>query len=110
MSSDFKRGQVYLVSEDNPQGHEIKKTRPWVLIGASPINKARSTLVAIPLSTSAQEIPPLSIKVYFNGVYSCAVLDQIRALDKRRFIIKEGELTHHEIDQIEDGLRQVLCL
>ncbi len=77
---------------------------------ASAINKARGTLLAIPLSTSAQEIPPLTIKLYFNGTYSCAVIDQMRALDKKRFIRKEGELTTFDVHQIEDGLRQVLCL
>ena len=106
----FKRGDVYLVEEHLVQGSEQKKTRPWVLIGASPINAARSTAVAIPLSTQAPEKPPLSIKVFFNNSNVCAVLDQIRALDKKRFIRLKGELSAHEMNLIEDGLRQVLAL
>jgi mRNA interferase MazF len=106
----YKRGEVYLVQEHGTEGHEIKKTRPWVLIGANPINAARSTVVAIPLSTQAKEIPGLSIKVYMNNIFSCAVLDQIRAVDKRRLIRLEGELNTHELELIENGLRQVLCL
>jgi mRNA interferase MazF len=106
----YQRGEVYLVEEHQAQGHEQKKTRPWVLVGATPINRARSTMIAVPLSTQAKEVEGLSIKVYINNRIVCAVLDQIRALDKRRFIQLEGELSTHEMDLIDDGLRQVLSL
>ena len=113
MSKDkfkYQRGEVYLVEEHQVQGHEQKKTRPWVLVGASPVNAGRGTVIAIPLSTQAPEKPPLSIKVYFNNSNVRAVLDQIRALDKKRFLRFEGTLSLHEIGLIDDGLRQVLAL
>ena len=106
----FQRGEVYLVEEHLAQGNEQKKTRPWVIVGASPINAARSTVIAVPLSTQAPEKPPISIRVCFNNSNVCAVLDQIRALDKRRFIRFEGILSIHEISLIDDALRQVLAL
>jgi mRNA interferase MazF len=106
----YQRGDVYLVEEHGVQGSEQKKTRPWVLVGATPINKARSTVIAIPLSTQAPEKPPMSIKVYLNNTNVCAVIDQIRALDKKRFIRYEGELSVHEMGLIDDGLRQVLAI
>lgn len=106
----FQRGEVYLVEEHSAQGHEQKKTRPWVLVGANPINSARGTVIAVPLSTQAPEKPPLSIKVYVNNAIVCAVLDQIRALDKKRLIRFEGALSSHEMGLIDDGLRQVLVL
>ncbi|MDF2867135.1 MAG: PemK family protein [Gammaproteobacteria bacterium] len=106
----YKRGEVYLVEEHGTQGHEIKKTRPWVLVGANPINAARSTVLAVPLSTQAKEIPGLSVKVYLNNSFSYAVLDQLRAIDKKRLIRLEGELNIHELELIEAGLKQILCL
>lgn len=106
----FQRGDVYLIEEHAVRGHEQKKTRPWVLVGANPINAARSTVIAIPLSTQAPEKPPLSIKIYFNNTMQCAVIDQVRALDKKRFLHFEGQLSNHEIDLIDDGLRQVLAI
>lgn len=106
----YQRGEVYLVEEHQVQGREQKKTRPWVLVGANPINLARGTVIALPLSTQAPEKPPLSIKVYINNFIVCAVLDQIRALDKKRLIRFEGVLSSHEIGLIDDGLRQVLAL
>jgi len=106
----FQKGDVYLVEEHLAQGSEQKKTRPWVLVGASPINAARSTVLAVPLSTQAPEKPPLSLKVYFNNSNVCAVIDQVRALDKKRFIRFEGALSPHETSLIDDCLRQVLPL
>lgn len=106
----YQRGEVYLVEEHHTQGHEQKKTRPWVLVGANVINAARGTAVAIPLSTRAPEKPPLSIKVYVNNLNVCAVIDQVRALDKKRFLRLEGELSLHEMSLIDQGLRQVLAL
>lgn len=106
----FRRGEVYLVEEHQVQGSEQKKTRPWILVGASPLSAARSTVIAVPLSTQAPEKPPLSIKVYFNNRNVCAVLDQLRALDKKRFIRFEGAVSSEEINLIDDGLRQVLAL
>ncbi len=106
----FQRGEVYLVQEHSVQGHEQKKTRPWVLVGVTPINSARSTVIAVPLSTKAPVKPPLSIKIYNNNLIVCAVLDQLRALDKKRFLRFEGELTLHEMSLIDDGLRQILSL
>ena len=106
----FKRGDIYLVEEHQVQGSEQKKTRPWVLVGASPINAARSTALAVPLSTQAPEKPPISIKVFINNSHVCVVLDQLRALDKKRFIRFEGTLSVHEMNLIEENLRHVLAL
>jgi mRNA interferase MazF len=106
----YRRGEVYLVEDHQTQGHEQKKTRPWVLVGANPINFARGTVIAVPLSTQVKEIPTLSIKIYFNNSFVCAIADQLRALDKKRFIRFEGELSSQEMNLIDDGLRQVLGL
>src|SRR5579863_8219903 len=105
----YLRGEVYLVEEHPGQGSEQRKTRPWVVVGATPINAARSTLIALPLSTQAPEKPPVSMKVYFNNSNVCAVIDQIRALDKKRFLRLEGALSAHEMSLIDEGLRQVLA-
>lgn len=106
----FLRGEVYLIEEHGNQGSEQKKTRPWVLVGASQINLARSTAVAIPLSIQAPVKPPISIKVFYNNTNVSAILDQIRAVDKKRFLRFEGSLSSHEMSLIDDGLKQVLVI
>jgi mRNA-degrading endonuclease toxin of MazEF toxin-antitoxin module len=106
----YQRGEVYLVEEHQVQGHEQRKTRWWVLVGVNPINLARGTVISIPLSTQAPVRPPLSIEVYFNNTKLSAVIDQVRALDKKRFLHCDGILSSHEMSLIDDGLRQVLGL
>jgi len=59
----MNRGDVYWVDLDPTKGSEINKLRPCVIISANPINKARRTVIVIPLSTSAQPRPPLVVKV-----------------------------------------------
>lgn len=106
----YSRGDVYLVQEGQVQGSEMHKTRPWVLVGANPLNKARNTVIAVPLTTKQREIPGLCIKIIINNVVSHAILDQIRALDKTRLLRHEGSVSSHELNLIDNGLRQILCL
>lgn len=108
----MKRGDIYWVDLNPTIGSEIKKKRPCVLIGATPINKARRTVVVIPLSSAGEPKPrpPLTIGVECLGKKAVAVCDQIRAVDKSRVQNKIGELGTDELVELERGLHQVLCL
>ena len=108
----MKRGDIYWVDLNPTIGSEIKKKRPCVLIGATPINKARRTVVVIPLSSAGvpKPMPTLTIGVKCLGKEAVAVCDQIRAVDKSRLQEKIEELGKDELLELENGLRQVLCL
>lgn len=104
------RGDIYWVDLNPTQGSEINKLRPCVLVGATPINKARHTVVVVPLSTSAQARPPLTIRVTCLNKPVVAVCDQIRTVDKSRLSKSAGKLSLHDLSLLDDGLRQVLSL
>jgi mRNA interferase MazF len=106
----MNRGDIYLVNLDPTIGSEIKKTRPCVLMGATPINTARSTVVVIPLSSQAKINPPITVSVTCQTLQVAAVCDQIRSVDKSRLVKQIGQLSTKELERIEDGLRQVLSL
>ena len=106
----MNRGDVYWVDLNPTIGSEINKLRPCVLIGATPINQARHTVVVVPLSTSAKARPPLTISVSCLNKPVTAVCDQIRTVDKSRLKNKAGTLSEQDINAVDDGLRQVLCL
>jgi len=110
MVLNLNRGNIYWVNLDPTIGAEIKKKRPCVLIGATPINKARRTVVVIPLSTASQPRPPLTISVSCLEKPAIAVCDQIRAIDKSRLINQAGSLSQNDLKKIEEGLSQVLAL
>jgi len=106
----MNRGDIYWVNLDPTKGAEIKKLRPCVVISATPINKARHTVVIVPLSTSATVRSPLVIGVNCLNKAVAAVCDQIRAVDKSRLVKLAGKLTFSDLETLENGLRQVLSL
>lgn len=110
MGLTMDRGDVYWVNLNPTQGPEINKLRPCVLVGATPINQARHTVIVIPLSTSAQARPPITISVSCLGKQVTAICDQIRAVDKSRLKQLAGSLSAKDLDALDEGLRQVLCL
>ena len=107
---NLNRGDIYWVNLDPSIGAEIKKRRPCVLIGATPINEARRTVLVLPLSSSGKPHPPLAIEVKCLGEKAIAVCDQIRAVDKSRLINNAGSISSKDLKTIEDGLRQILSI
>jgi len=49
-----RRGDVWRVSLDPTQGNEIQKTRPAVVVTSNALNRARRTVVVVPLSTGPE--------------------------------------------------------
>jgi mRNA interferase MazF len=110
MELNLSRGNVFWVNLDPTQGAEISKLRPCVLVGATPINRARRTVVVVPLSTGGKPRPPLAIPVRCLDKDVIAVCDQIRAIDKTRLIKGAGLLSAKDLEAIDEGLRQILSL
>ena len=107
---NLKRGDIYWVDLNPTVGSEIKKQRPCVLMGATPINQARRTVLVIPLSSSGMSRPPLAVEVECLGRKVIAVCDQLRAVDKSRLRESAGSLTADDLEQIEEALRRILSL
>lgn len=91
-------------------GSEIRKTRPAIVVTANALNRARRTVVIVPLSTGPQPRPPIIVSTPSAGPNSVAVCDQVRAVDKRRLTKNEGQLSAVDLRSIEDSLRRVLEL
>jgi mRNA interferase MazF len=89
----MNRGDIFWVDLNPTKGSEINKQRPCVLVGATPINQARHTVVVIPLSSSPNVRPPLTIPVICLNKKVVAVCDQIRAVDKNRLGKAAGRLS-----------------
>lgn len=106
----MNRGDIFWVDLNPTTGSEINKQRPCVLVGATPINQARHTVVIVPLSTSAKARPPITILVSCLNKQVTAVCDQIRTVDKSRLKVFIGTLSDMDLNSLDDGLRQVLSL
>ncbi|RKZ87447.1 MAG: type II toxin-antitoxin system PemK/MazF family toxin [Candidatus Parabeggiatoa sp. nov. 1] len=106
----MNRGDIYWVNLDPTQGAEIRKKRPCVVVSATPINRARHTVVVVPLSTEAKPHPPIAIPVECLGRQAVAICDQIRAVDKTRLLKLEGYLSITDLEALDEGIKQVLSL
>lgn len=86
-----KRGEVYWVNLDPTIGTEIKKTRPALVVSPDDLNAALLRVIIAPLTSKGQ---PLGCRpeIEFSGKKARILLDQIRAVDKRRLAGKMGEI------------------
>ena len=106
----IERGEIWWVNLDPAVGREIKKRRPCVVISANEVNRIRATPVVIPLSSSPEAAPPIVLAVPSAGKDSVAVVDQTRAVDKKRFVHRAGVLGVADLRNLEMAAKQILQL
>ena len=106
----IERGEIWWVNLDPAIGQEIKKRRPCVVLSANEVNRIRATPVVIPLSSSPKAAPPIVVAIASAGKDSVAVMDQIRAVDKKRFVNRAGILAEADLRSLELAIKQVLQL
>ena len=103
----IKQYDIFLVALDPTIGHEIKKSRPGVVISPDEMNKYISTVIIAPM-TSQSHAYPTRIPIRFGGKDGWIVLDQIRTLDKKRLIKRLGKTDQGTINQIKSTIREML--
>jgi mRNA interferase MazF len=106
----IERGEIWWVNLDPAVGREIRKRRPCVVLSANEVNRIRATPVVIPLSSSPEAAPPIVLSVPSAGKDSVAVVDQIRAVDKKRFVHRAGILADADLRKLEMAAKQILQL
>lgn len=107
----MNRGDVYWVDLNPTKGSEINKQRPCVIVSASAINRARHTVIVVPLSTAARVRPPIVIQVECFRKKVAAVCDQIRTVDKSRLVNHSTDkLSLQHMNLLDESLRQILSL
>jgi mRNA interferase MazF len=105
-----RRGDIWWVNLDPTRGGEISKTRPAAVLSADALNRARRTVIIVPLSTGPIPRPPIIVATPSAGRNSVAVCDQLRAVDKRRLTRHSGRLSTADLQTLEEGLRRILEL
>ncbi len=98
---------IFLMNLDPTIGHEIKKTRPCLIISPNEMNNAIQTIIIAPMTTKSHNYPT-RISINFENKKGWVVLDQIRAVDKKRLIKKLGRIKANEIREIKSILQEML--
>ncbi|MGD0434041.1 MAG: type II toxin-antitoxin system PemK/MazF family toxin [Acetobacteraceae bacterium] len=106
----LQRGSIWWVDLDPTRGAQIRKQRPAVVLSADGLNRIRRAVVVVPLSAGLAPRPPIIVVVSSAGKDSVAVCDQLRAVDRTRFIRLSGTLSRADLRAVEAGVRAVLLL
>ena len=91
MAMEVKRFEVYLVNLDPTVGHEIKKSRPCLVISPDELNRYISTVIVAPMTTKGRNYPT-RVPCTFQGKEGQVVLEQIRTVDKIRLVKRLGKI------------------
>jgi mRNA interferase MazF len=104
---DILQYNIYLVNLDPTIGHEIKKTRPCLVISPDEMNRNIETVIIAPMTTKSHKYPTRIPVTLFNKK-GWIVLDQIRTIDSRRIIKKTGKINNETIIQVKNTIREML--
>ena len=108
VNESIKRYSIYLINLNPTIGSEIKKTRPCLILSPDEMNENIDTVIIAPMTTKPHKYPT-RIPITLNGKHGWVILDQIRALDKRRIIKKVGQASASTVKQIQTVLNNMLC-
>jgi mRNA interferase MazF len=102
------RFDVYLVSLDPTVGHEIKKTRPALVISPDEMNQHLSTFIVAPMTSKGRPYPT-RIPCRFQRRQGQVVLDQIRTIDRARLVRRLGTISPSTQHQVLDALQEMFA-
>jgi len=98
---------IFLVALDPTIGREIKKSRPCAVISPDELNLYIATVLIAPMTTQSHAYPS-RVPVLFARKNGWVVLDQIRAVDKRRLIKRLGRLEAKTITHMKSVIQAML--
>jgi mRNA interferase MazF len=102
------RFEVHLVNLDPTVGHEIKKTRPCVVVSPDELNEHLGTLVVAPMTTGGHAYP-FRIPCRFQKKDGYIVRDLVRSVDRRRIVKRLGKLTPSTLGKALGVLREMFA-
>ncbi len=106
---EINRFEVFLVNLDPTLGHEIKKTRPCLIISPNEMNHNISTVIVAPMTSKGKNYPT-RITCSFKGKNGQIVLDQIRTVDRKRLVKKLGVISKNAQTKTINLLQEMFAL
>lgn len=107
---DFKRGEIYYITQMPTVGCEIATGRPAVIVSNDNINKKLNTLEVIYLTTKLKSIAPEHVMIRSSGAIATTICEQVSTVDKTRFREYIGMCTPDEMKLIEKAILHSLGL
>ena len=110
-----RRGEIYLVDFDPTVGHEIRKTRPAVVIQNDVSNQYSPITIVAAISSQFSD-PPFPREVVIepeeSGLpkRSAVIVNQIRSVDRLRLQEGLGRLSRPSMERLDEAIKISLGL
>lgn len=104
---EIRQYDVYLINLDPTIGHEIRKTRPCLVISPNEMNNNIQTVMIAPMTTKSHSYPS-RIKTKLKGKSGFIVLDQIRTVDKKRLVKRLAKVHEEAIKKVKTVIMEML--
>ena len=105
-----RRGDIFWVKFDPTEGSEIKKTRPAVVISNDLQNEYGTIIIVAPITSNVKRNLPFHVPVSINQKEGRILVDQIRAIDKKRLAHQMAICEHETVIALDKALKLVLNL
>jgi mRNA interferase MazF len=104
------RGEVWWVRFPSPEGGEIRKARPAVIVSNNASNRHLNRVQVVPLTSRTGRIYPCEAVVERTGERSKAMADQVTTAAKSRLVRMEGRLSPSDMAAVDRALSLQLGL
>ena len=104
---EIKQYHVYLINLDPTVGHEIKKTRPCIVLSPDEMNDNIKTIIIAPMTTQSRKYPT-RVSLIFQKQKGYIVLDQMRTIDRERIIKELGKINTHTVNAVKSVIKEML--
>jgi len=111
----YKRFEIWLADLNPKFGTETGKTRPVLIIQSDLLNRVHLSTIICPITTNVKKgvsILRVNMKKGDGKIKkeSAIVIDQIRAIDNKRFVKKIGVLPNSLQEKVVENVKIVLEL
>ena len=110
-----KKNEFWLANLDPRFGTEAGKTRPVLIVQTDLLNRMHPSTLVCPITTNVQlESQILRVHLKKGTIKipkaSDVMIDQLRAIDNRRFVKKIGEIPHGIAQKVQQNMALLLDL
>jgi len=111
----FKQFEIWLADLNPRFGTEAGKTRPILIIQSDLLNKIHPSTIICPITTNVKKnvsILRVNMKKGEGGMkkQSSIMIDQLRAIDNKRFVRKVGTLSPDLRKKVLENVKIILDL
>jgi len=110
---EIKKGHVYIADLNPHRGTEPGKIRPVVVVQTDLLNGFHPSTIVCPITTHVSpktELLRVHLATGEGGIKepSDILVDQIRAIDNRRFVKRAGSISPRHLKRLVENIRILL--